>query len=219
MIDNLIVAILTRCSKVINDWAKRLTITEKAKALSHILAPALLLGVAIYSGGWVAIGFERAIAISELRTEITDNSVASTQRGFVVIAEPEADHYKYVIPFSNGSSKIWNSLDEGLALDNAKGSSLLLIPSGLQITTPLVGVYEPMTLVIHGDLGQQIEIVGHGKQPIADWRVSSRRPLSLIAAVLLNCSLALGIGIVTGFPSINPNENNARKVSTQPDKE
>lgn len=218
MSDNIIVTVVARVATGLHDWAKNLTPTEKVKALSHIIIPGLLLGIPVYSGGWAALGFEKQIAISELRSEITASGSTPVKKGFVLIAEPESDAFEYVLPIENGTARFWVSMDQKTASDNFTTQHLTPVASGLQGKHPLIRVTEPLAVVGEGDLGEFLEITGRGKESITDLRLSSRRPLSLVLTVLFNCFLALGMGVVTGFPSVDPDENNTRKVRTKPNK-
>jgi hypothetical protein len=215
MIEAIVLTILTTIGTVIITWARRLPTIERARFFSHILTPIALLGYTMYSGGWIALGFEKSGAIAELKTEISTSGATSTKSGFVLIAEPVDENSKYVIPITNGTSKFWISLDETAAGDVAKNFDV--ISSGLQVTNPLV-ISEPFILVGEGKLGDSVLIPPNHKELLQDWRLTSKRSLALVATVLFGCFLAVGMGVVTGFPSVNPDENNAGEVGTKPDK-
>lgn len=200
--------------------AQRLSPTEKAKFLSHFLVPGLILGITIFFGGWVTIGYERGVAISELKTEISGTGATSIKRGVVVIAEPISSKFDYLIPVTSNTSTIWSSLDGDSAGENVETYRLALNARLLHGNSPLItSVNEPVVLIVEGDLGTEIEIPGYGKESVENWRLSSRRSLSLVFGVMINCALALGIGVVTGSPSVNPNQDNARQIGAEPNEE
>lgn len=215
----LILAILKKIAPKFVDWAQQLSPTQKAKILSHILVPALILATTAVSGGWITIGYERGVAISELKTEISGSGgTASTRQGVVVIVEPISSKLDYLIPVTSNTATIWSSLDKDAALENVETYRLGLNERRLHANNPLItSVNEPIVFVVEGNLGNEIEIPGYNNEPVEYWRLSSRRSLSLVFGVMINCTLALGIGVVTGSPSINFNKNGAGQIGTEPD--
>jgi hypothetical protein len=190
----------------------QLSPTQRFSLLAHFLIPGLILGIAIFFSGGISVGFEQGVAISQLRTEITAKGVTSTKPGVIVIAEPFSSA-EYLIPVTNNASTIWSSFDEDTARDNSDTHHVVLNERNLYGRSPLISrTNEPIALVIEGDLGSQIEIPGHGQEPIESWRMASRRSVYLVVGVLISCSLALGLGIVIGVPPVNPNEHQTGQV-------
>lgn len=188
---------------------------DKFKAYAHILAPAAVMAAAMYSGGWVAIGFDRPVVIGQLKSEMTTGANASVKPGFVIIADPDAGHPGYVVEVAQLPSRVWSTLDATVADNNKRNVEFM--GSGLHIRYPLTDVHEPLALVVEGEVGSNI-IVDNRSEPVEEWKLSSRSQLALVVPVLFNCFVALGIGLVTGAPPISPNQNNTRKKRTKPNK-
>lgn len=201
------------------DKIRQQSLTRAAGFLAHFLIPALVLSVTIFFGKAVSVGFEQGVAISELKTEINEAGITSQKRGVVVIAEPNSPELKYVIPLSKRGSTLWSSLDETNASDNHRVNQLALTASGLYGSNPPISkTNEPVALVLEGELGKEVIVIGEGNKPVGDWRLASRRSIYLVVGVLISCSIALGIGAVIGVPAVDPNENDARQIGTEPDK-
>lgn len=182
---------------------------EIAKISAYFLAPLVVLGLSIvgFLGGDAADS-DRPIAISELKTEITGRGELGAKRGIVVIAEPVSSEYR--IQLGPGATRIWSSLDEEAA--RANSDRLVLAGGGLNGKTPLLGVSSPVTLVVDGDLGNDVQILG-GTESVEDWRLSSRRASSLVSSVLAACFFAFGVSLTlaTGAPSVGNYKDAARQ--------
>lgn len=191
--------------KMIFDIIKGLGPAQQAKIAAYFLAPVLILGISISGlvGGGLSIDFERAISISELKTEVTGKGEPAAKRGVVLIAEPE---YKDFRVHLGNASKIWSSLDPETAQSNT--DRLELNGDELKVITPFFGVSESVTVVVDGDLGKDIRVAG-GTESVEDWRLSSRRASSLVSGVLAACFLALGMAVATGAPAVDRPKNNA----------
>jgi hypothetical protein len=200
----LLTAIATGGTIIFNK-VRQLPEVDRYKALAHILAPAAVVVATMYSGGLVAIGFDRTVGLSALKTEIKTGAVPSPKPGFVVIADPDAGNSEYVVEVTNPSASIWTSLDEKAALDNA--THVNLIASGLDFKYPLIKVNDPLAVVVEGELGANI-VIDNQAQSIDEWKLAARRRLALIVPVLFNCFVALGIGLVTGVPPIDLKQHN-----------
>lgn len=180
---------------------RRLGPSEIARIAAHLLAPGLVLGLAIsgvYTTG-LAIDLGRPVAIAELKSEITANGDVASKPGIALIVEPVAGEYR--IPFGSNPGKIWiwSSLDPDAARANA--DRLVLSEGGLRGRAPFVGVTEPVTIVVEGDLGKELHVPG-GRSSIDDWRLPSRRSISIVSSALLACVFAFGMSLVTGLPSV-----------------
>jgi hypothetical protein len=178
---------------------------ELARISAFLLTPLLVLSWSVFGFfGGEAISLERAVTISELRTEIVKGGGPAPKRGVVLIAEPESSEYR--IPLGPGASKIWSSLDEEAA--HANVDRLVLDGGGLKGKTPLIGVSGPVTLVIEGELGQEIQVPG-GTERAEDWRLASRRANSLVATVMASCFFAFGVSVAlaTGASPMGGNQD------------
>jgi len=190
---------------------------ELAQISAYMLAPLLVLCWSVFGFfGGESIMLERSVTISELKTEMVNGTGPASKRGVVLIAEPEPSEYR--IPLGPGASKIWSSLDEEAAYANV--DRLVLDGGGFKGKTPLIGVSGPVTLVIEGDLGQEIQVPG-GTERTEDWRMTSRRSNSLVATVLAACIFAFGVSVAqaTGAPPVRSDKNDAGEVGAQPDKD
>lgn len=198
--------------KAVLEFLKGRSHGEIARISAYVLMPLVVLSWSIlgFLGGG-AVDLERPIAISELRTEINERGEPESRRGIVIIAEPEPSEYR--IRLGTGASKIWSSLDEEAARANA--GRLVLSGGGLNGKTPFLGVSGPVAVVVDGDLGQDIEVLG-GTERAEDWRLSSRRSNSLVFSVLAACFFAFGVSLAlaTGAPSIDRDKNTASQEGT-----
>lgn len=177
--------------KAIYEFLKNKRKEEIANICAHFLAPAVVLGMSVigfFGGG--AADLDRPIAISELRTEIVGKGEPSPKRGIVIIAEPGSAEYR--IPLGPGASRIWSSLDEEAARANA--DRLSLNGGGLNGKSPFIGVSGPVAVVVDGDLGKSVQVLG-GTEATDDWRLSARRSSSLVSSVLGACFFAFGVSI------------------------
>jgi hypothetical protein len=192
--------------KAIWDLLKGRSGAERAKISAYVLAPGLLLGWSISGafGGGLSIDLERPITISELKTEVTRTGDPVTKQGIVLIVEPVVSEYR--IQLGTGASKIWTSLDEQAARANA--DRLVLDRDGLKSKTPFIGVNGPVTVVVDGNVGTDIQVPG-GTQRVEDWRLSSRRSSSIVSSVLLACVFAFGMSLATGLPSVDSEKETA----------
>lgn len=177
--------------KAIFEFLKGKSKDEIAKISAHFLAPVVVLGLSIigfFGGG--AADLDRPIAISELKTEIAGKSDPSAKRGIVIIVEPGSAEYR--IPLGPSASKIWSSLDEETARANA--DHLVLSGGGFNGKSPLIGIDGPVAIVVDGDLGKEVQVLG-GTEATDDWRLSSRRSSSLVSSVLGACFFAFGVSL------------------------
>jgi hypothetical protein len=189
--------------KLAIDWLKKRSGDDMARIVAHILAPAFVLGLTLLGSGEVlSLDSPRPISISKLRTEISQKRDSKSRPGIAIIVEPVTSEYR--IPLSGSASTIWSSLDEEEA--RANYDHLVLDAGGLNGRAPLVGVNEPVMVVLEGNPGEEVQIPG-GREKIDDWRLASRKSLSLVSGVLLSCVFAFGISLAKGFPSADRNED------------
>jgi len=177
-----------------------------ARISAYLVAPGLVLAWTIsgVNGRPLAIWLEWPVAISELKTEIGANGSLVSKRGIALIVEPVESEYR--IPLGLGGSRIWSSLDEETIRSNR--DHLVLNGGGLSNKTPYLGVNGPVAVVVEGELGTEIQVPG-GSEPVDDWRLPSRRSLSIVSSVLLACVFAFGISLATGLPPSREDENTA----------
>lgn len=164
---------------------------EIARYCAHFFAPAFVFGISIFGFfGVAAVDLDRPIAISELKTEVAGNSDPTRKRGIVIIAEPGTSEYR--IPLGAGASKVWSSLDEDAVRANA--DRLVLSAGSFSGKTPFMGVAEPVAVVVDGEVGKQVQVLG-GTEATDDWKLSSRRSVSLVSSVLGACFFAFGVSV------------------------
>jgi hypothetical protein len=187
-----------------------------AKGAAYFFAPGIILGIVITYGGGLAIDFGKGLAVSELQTEISKEGTPSLKKGIVVIAESPASAYKFLI--ENNSSKIWSSLEEKSAENNRDLGHFKLNGLVLDVKTPFFDVNDPVVMLIEGDVNEKFEVQDR-TELIKNWGLISRNSTSIVAAVLINCFFALGIGLAAAMTPIDGNKNNAGKVGAQPDEE
>jgi hypothetical protein len=184
---------------------------QAAKVSAYLLAPGVVLVVTIWvvQGRLFPIGLDRPVAIAELRTEIDGKNGPKPKRGVALIVEPTESEYR--IPLRFGASTIWSSLNEEAA--RANSDRLALDSGGLKGRAPFLGVNTPVTVVVDGELGNEIQVPG-GTERLDDWLLPSRRSILIVSGVLIACVFAFGMSLSTGFPSARGNENATGQVRT-----
>lgn len=193
--------------KTLLEAAKGRSEAQIAKLMAYALVPGLLLGLSAYGliGSTLTRDIQRPVAISKLKTELARNGVIEEKSGIILIAEPAYSEYR--IHLGLGASKIWSSMDKETARGNAEN---LKIDDGGWLTgkTPFVGVSDPVTVVVEGNLGKDIQVPG-GVERSDDWYLYSRRSNSLVSSVLFVWVFALGMSLAMGFPPVNRYEDTA----------
>jgi hypothetical protein len=192
---------------------------EIAEYSAYLLVPFIILGWTLWGFlGGEAITLERPFTISELKTEIDADNNATPKKGVVVVAEPGSSEYQYRIPLTAGTSKVWSSLDEHDAEGNT--DRFVFDGGGMKGKTPFIGVNVPVTIVIEGEIGKNIEILGD-KEPAENWQAASRRSNALISTVLAACFFAFGVSAAQTIraPSAGGDQDSASKIRTEPDKD
>jgi len=218
----MIIKALLKKYNITEESIKKLGPTGRARVVAYILMPTLILFLlitALYKG-WLGVDLERAFAISELKTVVTEGGIVSPRRGVVIIAEPI--DYNYLIPIARNNSEIWSALTEDDVRSNKdmkhNVDNLSLGSDELKVATSFYGVSEPVAIVVEGELGKEIKFRGR-REPMDDWRLSSRRNANLAFWPLAICFLAYGIAVVRGAPIIEPDQHDASQVGAEPDKE
>lgn len=181
------------------DWLKG----KKPASIARITAFLVVPGAIIISVGAGLFGdsliwdFGRPLTISQLKTEIPSNGNPIPKPGTALIFEP-ASPEEYHVPLQSVPQHLWSSLDERAAYANRNHLKV----EGKELTgaVPFVGVSEPVTVVVEGEVDKEIFVLG-GKTKADDWQLPSRRSESLVAGVLLACAFAFGMSLARGFPS------------------
>lgn len=185
---------------------------ELATLAAYLLAPGLVMGLAgagVYTPG-LGLDFAKPVAVSELVTEVNTQGQVTGKKGIALMLEPVGSDYQ--IPLAAASS-MWISLGEDIVRANA--DRLILTERGFNGKSPLIGVNDPVTVVVQGEPGKEILVPG-GTERLEDWRLQSRRSVSLVSSALLACVFAFGMSLATGLPSIKVPQHDASKVRAKP---
>lgn len=186
---------------------------ELAILAAYVLAPGLVLGLAgatVYTPG-LGPDFSKPVAVSELMTEVSAQGQVKGKRGVALVLEPLG--LEYQIPITAATS-MWISLSEDVV--RANSGRLILTERGFSGKSPLIGVSEPVTVVVQGVAGNEILVPG-GAERLEDWQLQSRRSVSLVSSALLACVFAFGMSLATGLPSMKTPKNAAREKRAKPD--
>ncbi len=143
-----------------------------------------------------------------MKTEIIRNGDPAPKHGIVIISEPGSAEYR--IPLGPNASRIWSSLDEEAA--RANGDRLVLNGGGLNGKSPFIGVNGPVAVVVDGDLGKEVQVLG-GTETTDDWRLSSVRSRSLVSSVLGACFFAFGVSLT--LATAKPVAHRDKKATSQ----
>lgn len=183
--------------KAIREFLQRANRDQLAQISASLLAPGLVFALALSGTLTSGIGIDlgRPIAISQLRTEISENGDTTSKHGIALIVEPLSIEYR--IPLVPGAGRIWSSLDIDAARANA--DRLVITAGGLRGKAPFLGVTGPVTLVVPGEAGKEVYTPG-GRQTLDDWQLPSRRSTSIVSSVLLACVFAFGMSLASGLP-------------------
>ncbi|HYM75660.1 MAG TPA: hypothetical protein VE377_06745 [Candidatus Dormibacteraeota bacterium] len=183
--------------KWVLEIAKRIEPGDFAKFCAYLVAPGLVF-VAVVSGvfgGPLSFDMERPIAISELRTQMTVAGQPSSSPGVALIVEPIASESR--IRVESDQPSFWTSLSPESTIANK--DRLVIDRSGITAKPPFLGVPDPVTIVIPGQLGKEIEVPG-GTMPVENWQLTARRSASILSGTLLACVFAFGIALTTVIP-------------------
>lgn len=181
---------------------------ELATIVAYILAPVIVMGLAgatVYSPG-SSLDLAQPVGIAELKTEMNVNGEYSTKSGLLLILEPLDIEYQIEL---KTPSTMWLSIDEP-ALD-ANLDRLRFGRFGFSGRSPLVGVSDPVAVVLGGEVGTNISIPG-GSIPLEEWAISSRRSMSVLSGALSISVFAFGMAVAICLPSLGrPNQDAACK--------
>jgi hypothetical protein len=177
---------------------------------AYFLAPALVVGLAVgnLSGSGLGLDLAKPAAVTRLATEVDSQGRVASRPGVAITIEPIDSEYSLPIA---GATKMWLSLGHDMALANTH--RLVLTQRGLSGRSPLIGVSEPVVVVIEGQVGDEMLIPGSVEQ-LEDWHTQSRRSLSLVSSTLLACVFAFGMALATGFPSMQAHKETSSKNRT-----
>jgi hypothetical protein len=165
-----------------------------------LLAPGIMLGSVMSGvlGGSLGWELERPITISQLRTELSADGRATPKAGVALIVEPITSDYH--IQFQSAPVRLWSSLDEQTA--HANQGRLTLDRNGVTGKAPFFGVSDPVTVVIEGEIGEDIFLPG-SRVKTDNWQLPSRRSESIVSSALLSCVFAFGMSLARGVPPAN----------------
>lgn len=186
---------------------------EQAALVAYLIAPALVLGLAIagvYTPGF-GLDFSRPMTVAPLGSYVDSQGRITSREGLALVIEPGTLDYQIPVLSPSG---LWVSLDENTLRANA--DHLRLSESGLRGRSPLLGVSSPVTVVIEGKSADEMRVPG-GTERLTDWQNQARRSTSLISSVLLACVFAFGVSVATGLPSAKRDQDTTRKERTKPD--
>lgn len=181
------------------------TSEELSRVAAYFLAPGLVVCLAVgnLSGPGLGLDLAKPAAITKLATEVDIQGNVAPRTGIAVTIEPIDAEYSLPIA---GAKRMWVSLDLDMVLANTE--RLVLTERGLRGRSPLIGVSEPVVVVVEGQVGTDVLVPG-SVEHLEDWRIQSRRSLSLVSSTLLACVFAFGMALTTGFPSMDPKEDTA----------
>lgn len=169
---------------------------RRAKVAAHLLAPALVLGIAVSGVYSLSLGFDfgAAVTVAELRTQLDTGGSIIPRPGVALIVEPTETEYR--IPLKTPST-VWTSLDERTARMN--DDRLVLTQTEFRGESPLVGVSVPVAVVVAGEPDGEIWVPG-GKVGLSHRRMEPRRSIAFVSIVLLVCVFAFGMSFAAVFP-------------------
>jgi hypothetical protein len=169
-----------------------------AKLSAYFLAPALVLGLTLpgTSNSLLDLGPGQAISIAPLRSELLANGVTRAKPGLAIMLQPSEAEYEILL--STPPSRIWSSLDPITA--SANQTRLTLERHGVRAKSPLLGVSDPVTLIVEGATGPNVQVPG-GVERLEDLFQQSSRSLSVLSGVLLACIFAFGMSAALSIPS------------------
>jgi hypothetical protein len=186
---------------------------QLAQIIAFSLGPALIFIISAFLIFGSSMSFDKPVAISELKTALTEKGDRIPRRGVVIITD--LGKSDLTIPLGN-SSTVWSSLDEGSVHANTLSGKLKLDAGQLHTKTPLAD--GAVTLVADGDLGQDIYVSGV-KESIEDWRLTTRESRSALSGVSAVGLLAFGIAFALGTARVEPDEEDTREKGAEPNKE
>jgi len=192
---------------LIHGWLRKQSYEARARTSAFLLAPfvVLVLGVAGSQQSVSLFDLSGPMTISELRTELSASGAGSERKGVAIILEPEPAEIRIAL---TGATTLWTSLNPDAL--RANRDRLVFDGDTVQSRTPLMGVSEPVALIIDGKVGDEIQIPGatvpsqHSQRP-------ARRAASVISGVLLACMFAWGVAFAEGA---GPVQQVDRKKST-----
>jgi hypothetical protein len=188
--------------KNIIEGLQHLDAADRAKLSAYWLAPGsiLLFAASGFFGSSFAIDLSQPIAVAELRSEVLSTGIISHKPGFAVIVEPVVSEFR--IPLQSTPSGVWTSLDESGA--RANSSRLAVDAGGISGRAPFLGTVGPVTIVVEGELGPQIQVPG-GMEKVDDLLLRSRRSVSVLTSVLIACVFAFGMTSASGLSPVHRN--------------
>ena len=187
------------------EWLKGKNRATTARIVACFLAPGIVMAPVISGilGGSFGLDLDRPLTITPLRTEVSANGTATQKPGVALIVEPVPSEYR--IQFRSAPSHLWSSLDEQAA--KANQDRLTLDSTGVTGKAPFMGVSDPVTVVVDGQLGEKILFPGRTVSA-NNWELPSRRSDSVVFGALFSCVFAFGLSL-GGLPSSDRGKHSA----------
>jgi hypothetical protein len=180
-----------------------LTPDQRVKFLAYVLAPFIVLIIPfLYHFSGMTLDPGKSVVVSELKTETLSNGNTNMKSGVALIIDPEDLQFR--VPLRAPSSALWTSLDEEEMYANK--THLMLDRRGFSGVAPLIGVKDPVTVILEGQLIDQIELSAR-KETLKGWRLVSKKANSALAGVLIICVFAFGFAFATVVPSVEGDQN------------
>ncbi len=181
----------------VNLW-RRLSPESAASATAHLVAPALVVVLAITgTSGHSPFDFTRPVSVAHLQSLVSANGVVVSQPGVAITIEPTST--ELALGFRSQQSQVWTSLDSSEV--QANRSHIGLESGMLTMTAPYIGVDGPVTVVVEGKSEDWLLFPG-GAERLSDFAPASKRSLTLVYSVLMVCVFAFGMSIATALPFV-----------------
>lgn len=199
--------------KIFPNLFRRLSAARRASICAHLIGPGIVLALAIGNGYGRDALFDLTgpVTISELRSELTEQGKAVVRHGVAITVEPDTTDLR--IPLGASTTSLWTSLDKDTA--EANHDRIYVAGGGVVSRTPLLGVTSPITMVLEGEVGKDIQLPG-ATASIDDWRLTSKRSLSILSGVMFSCIFAFGMALSAAIPMGRPDQHAGRKERTEP---
>jgi hypothetical protein len=183
------------------------SMSERARISAYLLAPGLVLSLTLANtvGDFHTLNAAQPVVVSELKTKISSTGEIRRQPGFALIIEPVASEFR--IDLESQRPQVWSSLDKQAA--HANRSRFTLDGHGLSGKSPFLGIADPVTVVVEGQLAGKIQMPG-GTKDMSEFMLQSKRSISIVIDALLACVFAFGMAVATGFGFVDSNKQTAR---------
>jgi hypothetical protein len=181
--------------------------SENLSRLSaYVLGPLVVIAVTIsnVSGGIFSVD-QRPLSVVEIRTELSLDGKRISKRGAAFIIEQAASDYR--IPLETSATRAWTSLSDNSLVANKE--RFRVEENAVRATPPFFGVTDPVIVVVDGQVGKVIEVLG-GIRPVENFTLESRSGAQFVLYILIACAFTFGLSLATGFSSLNYEKHAAR---------